>query len=110
MSSPAVHLESLNNSQRKAAGYGETVPDAPLRAGPLLVIAGAGTGKTNTLAFDQAGRAALSDHVRTSGKATFRIGATPLFPVGMHIFGWQGATGANTKPPTLHTLTVTQLP
>ena len=51
MSSPAIHLESLNNSQRKAAGYGEVVPEKPLRAGPLLVIAGAGTGKTNTLAY-----------------------------------------------------------
>jgi len=50
MSSTATHLESLNNAQRKAAGYGEPVPDAPLKAGPLLVIAGAGTGKTNTLA------------------------------------------------------------
>ncbi len=27
MSSPALHLESLNNSQRKAAGFGEPVPD-----------------------------------------------------------------------------------
>jgi DNA helicase-2/ATP-dependent DNA helicase PcrA len=44
------HLESLNNAQRKAAGYGEPVPDGPLRAGPLLIIAGAGTGKTSTLA------------------------------------------------------------
>jgi DNA helicase II / ATP-dependent DNA helicase PcrA len=50
MSSTATHLESLNNAQRKAAGYGEVVADGPLRAGPLLVIAGAGTGKTNTLA------------------------------------------------------------
>ena len=50
MASTAVHLESLNNMQRKAAGFGEPVPDGPLRAGPLLVIAGAGTGKTNTLA------------------------------------------------------------
>ena len=50
MSAVPGHLESLNNAQRKAAGYGEPVPDAPLRAGPLLVIAGAGTGKTSTLA------------------------------------------------------------
>jgi DNA helicase-2/ATP-dependent DNA helicase PcrA len=50
MSSPATHLETLNNAQRKAASFGEAAPDAPLRAGPLLVIAGAGTGKTNTLA------------------------------------------------------------
>lgn len=82
--------------------------DAQLK--PVLVTKDLAVGKTNTLTFDSAGRASLSDHVRTSGKATFRIGATPLFPVGMHIFGWQGATGANTKPPTLHTLTVTQLP
>jgi DNA helicase-2/ATP-dependent DNA helicase PcrA len=50
MSSTAIHLESLNNAQRKAAGFGEPVAEGPLRAGPLLVIAGAGTGKTNTLA------------------------------------------------------------
>ena len=50
MSAVPGHLEALNNAQRKAAGYGEPVPDGPLRAGPLLVIAGAGTGKTNTLA------------------------------------------------------------
>lgn len=50
MSSSAVHLESLNNAQRKAAGFGEPQPGAPMRSGPLLIIAGAGTGKTNTLA------------------------------------------------------------
>jgi DNA helicase II / ATP-dependent DNA helicase PcrA len=50
MASTATHLESLNNVQRKAASFGEPVVDGPLRAGPLLVIAGAGTGKTNTLA------------------------------------------------------------
>jgi DNA helicase II / ATP-dependent DNA helicase PcrA len=50
MASTATHLESLNNAQRKAAGFGEPVAEGPLRAGPLLIIAGAGTGKTNTLA------------------------------------------------------------
>ncbi len=50
MSSTAIHLEALNNAQRKAAGFGEPVAEGPMRAGPLLVIAGAGTGKTNTLA------------------------------------------------------------
>ena len=50
MSSSGVHLESLNNAQRKAAGFGEPQPGAPMRSGPLLIIAGAGTGKTNTLA------------------------------------------------------------
>ncbi len=50
MSAVPGHLEALNHAQRKAAGYGEPVSDAPLRAGPLLIIAGAGTGKTSTLA------------------------------------------------------------
>ncbi|MBT8091651.1 MAG: ATP-dependent helicase [Gammaproteobacteria bacterium] len=43
------HLASLNAAQRLAAEYGER--DAGrFQAGPLLVIAGAGTGKTMTLA------------------------------------------------------------
>src|SRR5437016_2797237 len=37
----AASKESLNDQQRAAATFG---------AGPLLIIAGAGTGKTNTLA------------------------------------------------------------
>ncbi len=39
----------LNAAQREAATHGEVVEDG-VRASPLLVIAGAGTGKTNTLA------------------------------------------------------------
>jgi DNA helicase-2/ATP-dependent DNA helicase PcrA len=50
MSTPASHLESLNLAQRKAVAYGANAPDGQFRAGPLLVIAGAGTGKTNTVA------------------------------------------------------------
>jgi DNA helicase II / ATP-dependent DNA helicase PcrA len=49
MSTPATHLETLNIAQRKAVSYGE-VAEGRFRAGPMLVIAGAGTGKTNTLA------------------------------------------------------------
>jgi DNA helicase-2/ATP-dependent DNA helicase PcrA len=45
-----AHLESLNPQQRRAAAYGEPLPEKGLRAGPLLIIAGAGTGKTATLA------------------------------------------------------------
>jgi DNA helicase-2/ATP-dependent DNA helicase PcrA len=41
---------SLNSAQRKAVAYGEPVPEKGFRAGPLLVIAGAGTGKTMTIA------------------------------------------------------------
>ena len=45
----ASHLEKLNGPQRKAVAYGETLPKG-WKAGPLLIVAGAGTGKTNTLA------------------------------------------------------------
>jgi DNA helicase-2/ATP-dependent DNA helicase PcrA len=40
----------LNPAQREAATHGEVVPAGGVRAAPLLVIAGAGTGKTSTLA------------------------------------------------------------
>jgi DNA helicase-2/ATP-dependent DNA helicase PcrA len=43
-------LDQLNPAQRAAAGYGERAADRAFRAGPLLIVAGAGTGKTNTLA------------------------------------------------------------
>ena len=48
--STASHLAKLNAAQRKAASYGEVVPDEGVRSGPLLIVAGAGTGKTDTLA------------------------------------------------------------
>ena len=44
------HLEKLNGPQRKAASYGEPLPEKGVKAGPLLIVAGAGTGKTDTLA------------------------------------------------------------
>jgi len=43
-------FERLNPAQRAAARFGGRGRDGAYRAGPLLVIAGAGTGKTNTLA------------------------------------------------------------
>src|SRR5439155_6837122 len=43
------HLGALNPSQRAAAEYGSAGLPREL-PGPLLIIAGAGTGKTNTLA------------------------------------------------------------
>ena len=43
-------FERLNPAQRTAARFGERGADGTFRAGPLLIIAGAGTGKTNTLA------------------------------------------------------------
>jgi DNA helicase II / ATP-dependent DNA helicase PcrA len=48
--STASHLEKLNGAQRKAATYGDAIPEKGVSAGPLLIIAGAGTGKTDTLA------------------------------------------------------------
>ncbi len=44
------YLELLNPAQREAATWGERRASEPMTAGPLLVIAGAGTGKTMTLA------------------------------------------------------------
>ena len=44
------YLAMLNPAQRQAAEYGDKAPGEPFCSGPLLVIAGAGTGKTMTLA------------------------------------------------------------
>jgi DNA helicase-2/ATP-dependent DNA helicase PcrA len=44
------YLEMLNPAQREAATFGQVGSDHGFAAGPLLVIAGAGTGKTMTLA------------------------------------------------------------
>jgi len=44
-------FDTLNPGQRRAATFGTAVPDkGGVNAGPLLILAGAGTGKTNTLA------------------------------------------------------------
>ena len=48
--STTAHLEKLNAPQRKAVTHGEPLPDQGYRSGPLLIVAGAGTGKTDTLA------------------------------------------------------------
>jgi DNA helicase II / ATP-dependent DNA helicase PcrA len=53
--STAAHLAKLNGPQRRAVTYGEPLPEgvgAPrgFKSGPLLIVAGAGTGKTDTLA------------------------------------------------------------
>ena len=45
----AAHLEKLNDRQREAVEHGVGLPDGQI-GGPLLIIAGAGSGKTNTLA------------------------------------------------------------
>ena len=65
--STAEKLGSLNAPQRKAVTYGEPLPGGKgFRAGPLLIVAGAGTGKTNTLAHRVA-------HLAMSGVDPARI-------------------------------------
>ncbi len=48
--SATSHLAVLNSAQRRAVTYGEPLPEKGWRAGPLLILAGAGTGKTTTIA------------------------------------------------------------
>jgi DNA helicase II / ATP-dependent DNA helicase PcrA len=57
---------TLNPAQRAAVEHGEPSRDHAWRAGPLLVVAGAGTGKTNTLAHRVA-------HLVVNGVAPERI-------------------------------------
>jgi ATP-dependent DNA helicase UvrD/PcrA len=48
--STASHLAKLNGPQRRAVTFGEPLPERGYKSGPLLIVAGAGTGKTDTLA------------------------------------------------------------
>jgi DNA helicase-2/ATP-dependent DNA helicase PcrA len=43
-------FDELNPAQRRAATHGEVSDGNAVRSGPMLIVAGAGTGKTNTLA------------------------------------------------------------
>ena len=62
MTAAAAYLSKLNPEQRHAVEYGVGAG----RSGPLLVIAGAGSGKTNTLAHRVA-------HLIVNGAAPRRI-------------------------------------
>jgi DNA helicase-2/ATP-dependent DNA helicase PcrA len=48
--STSSYLDKLNGPQRKAVSHGEALPQKGVQSGPLLIVAGAGTGKTDTLA------------------------------------------------------------
>src|SRR5271154_2255831 len=50
MKAKTTAFDSLNPQQRRAATFGTPIPEKGVSAGPLLILAGAGTGKTNTLA------------------------------------------------------------
>src|SRR4030081_2806924 len=53
MKAKTTAFDALNPSQRRAATFGTPVAEQGVKgvdAGPLLILAGAGTGKTNTLA------------------------------------------------------------
>jgi DNA helicase II / ATP-dependent DNA helicase PcrA len=65
-SSRREYLDALNPAQQEAATFGERRDGESLAAGPLLVIAGAGTGKTMTLAHRVA-------HLVVEGVDTRRI-------------------------------------
>ena len=65
-SSRCDYLDALNPAQREAATYGARRDGAPFSSGPLLVVAGAGTGKTMTLAHRVA-------HLVVAGVDTRRI-------------------------------------
>src|SRR5271165_7437999 len=47
---PTNAFDELNPAQRRAATFGTPEKEKGIAAGPLLILAGAGTGKTNTLA------------------------------------------------------------
>jgi DNA helicase II / ATP-dependent DNA helicase PcrA len=50
MKAKPTAFDALNPQQRRAATFGTAIASKGVEAGPLLILAGAGTGKTNTLA------------------------------------------------------------
>ena len=50
MKAKPTAFDALNATQRRAATFGTPLTGKGVEAGPLLILAGAGTGKTNTLA------------------------------------------------------------
>src|SRR5262245_22357351 len=66
MNHPASDWDSLYVQQREAATYGVRDAEVKFVAGPVLIIAGAGTGKTSTLAHRVA-------HLRLNGVDADRI-------------------------------------
>jgi hypothetical protein len=84
-----AYLETLNPDQRRAVEHGVDARSAA-PAPPLLVIAGAGSGKTNTLAHRVA-------HLIVNGADPRRI-LLMTFPAAPPP-RWQGASGASRGRP-----------
>src|SRR5204862_5562075 len=107
--SAARTLEGLNPEQRCAVEHGVTGQGANI-AGPLLVIAGAGSGKTNTLAHRVAhlivhgadprrillptfSRRAAAETARRAGRTVAAALGEPAAG-GRHPIPWSGALRA----------------
>ena len=73
MSAVAAYLDNLNPEQRLAVEHGCVGPGP---AAPLLVIAGAGSGKTNTLAHRVAHL--IVSHVPESGRSNPRAASPTI--------------------------------
>ncbi len=85
------------------------IANAPVDATltPTLTDADLGKGRPNSFSLSKAAKDALSAHIRTSGSATFRTRAEPMYSQGMHLFAWDGRTGGTAKAPTISALTIT---
>ena len=106
--SQSDYLDMLNPAQREAATFGKPRPGQGFEARPLLVIAGAGTGKTMTLAhrvahlviegvdserillltFTRRAAAEMTRRVESIVRLALAGGAQPPLPAG--VLPWSG--------------------
>jgi hypothetical protein len=72
------YLKDLNTAQAEAVTFG--VSDTSTVGGPLLIIAGAGSGKTNTLAYRTAHlvRSDSADTIEAHWKAKGKVSQNAL--------------------------------
>ena len=97
---PLDHLAKLNTEQRRAVEHGVGAEAGGLAA-PLLVIAGAGWGKTNTLAHRVANLIVNGVDPRRILLMTFSRHVTPkgeLRPDGLRVLGRQQASKSASAP------------
>jgi DNA helicase-2/ATP-dependent DNA helicase PcrA len=96
---PATTFDRLNAAQRLAAQFGNAPPAGRgWEAGPLLIIAGAGTGKTNTLAHRVAWLVLCGVHPNRILLLTFtRRAAQEMTRRAQHILDAALREGANAR-------------